>query len=100
MGISGASEVPRLIWIGMLSTTDNFVVRTNEFLKSSSKSWAQTSFMLVRREFDVVLLSENTQLFAKITKNTFSGHTSSFFDFEKKKTDFCEKSKTDLGFEI
>ena len=56
--------------------------------------------MLVRREFDVVLLSENTQLFAKITKNTFSGHTSSFFDFEKKKTDFCEKSKTDLGFEI
>ena len=57
--------------------------------------------MPVRRELvNVVLSSENHQLFAKITKNTFSGHTSSFFDFEKKKTDFCEKSKTDLGFEI
>ena len=65
MGISGAFAVPRLIWIGMLSTTNK----------------AQTSFMLVRRKLDEVVLSEICQLFAKITKNTISGHTSSFFDF-------------------
>ena len=77
MGISGASEVPRLISIGMLSTSDDYVVRTNEFLKSSSNPWAQNRCMLVRRELiNVVLLSENHQLFAKITKNALSGHTS------------------------
>ena len=44
--------------------------------------------MPVRRELvNVVLLSENHQLFAKFTKNFFSGHTSSFFDLLKQKND-------------
>ena len=68
IGISCASEVPRLISIGMLSTSDNYVVRTKDFLRSSSNSWTQTSVMLVRPELDVMLLSENHQLFAKIAR--------------------------------
>ena len=60
--------------------------------------------MPVRRKLvNVVLLSENNQLFAKIAKTHFYGHTSSFFNFfERKKLSliFDEKSKTDLGFEI
>ena len=59
--------------------------------------------MIVRRDLvNVVILWENHQLFAKIAKNAFSGHTGSFFDYLKKKRSliFYEKSKTDLGFEI
>ena len=102
MRISGASEVPRLMSIGMLSTRDKYVVQTNDFLKSSWKPWAQTSFKPVRHErVNVVLLSENHQSFAKITKNTFYCHTSSFLIFWEKKRSliFDEKFKTDLGFE-
>ena len=60
----GPSEVP--------STSDNYVIQTNDFLKSSSNLWAQTSFMLVRRKLvNVLLLSESNQQFAKITKTPF-----------------------------
>ena len=87
--ISGASEVPLIYLIGILSTSDNFVVRTNNFLKSSLNSYAQTSFILVRREFANALLCIIGELsfFANTTKNTVSGHTSSFLIFSKDKND-------------
>ena len=103
MGISGASEVPRLISIGMLSAGENYVVWTNDLFKSSANPWTQTGFMPVRRGLvNVVLLSENYQLFAEINKNAFLVIRAHFLIFRKKKRSriFDEKSKTDLGFEI
>ena len=87
MGISGTSEVHRLISMGMLSTGDNYVVWINDFLKSSSNPWAQISFMPVRRKLvNVVLLSENHQPFAKITKKRlFWSYELIFWFFKRKK---------------
>ena len=53
----------------------------------------------------MLLLSKNHQIFAKISKNTIFGHTSSIFNFSKKKNEkttsnFCLESNTGLGFEI
>ena len=45
-------------------------------------------YTLVRRKFIIVLLLlENNQILAKITKNTIFGRTSSYFDFSQKKID-------------
>ena len=55
---------------------------------------------------NVLLLSENHRFFAKITKNTVFGQTSSFFEFSNKLKkglyNFWRglESKTSLGFEI
>ena len=74
-----------------------------QFLKKFFQFVGKTSSTLVRYELaKVSLLLENYWFFAKIDKNSIFGHTSSFWDFSKKKTSlvFYEKFKTDLGFEI
>ena len=87
MRISCASEVPKkLIFSGMLGTSDNYVMQTHDFLKSSSTPWAQTSFMPVKRKLVTGLLSsENNQLFAKIAKTPFLVIYKLIFDLLKGK---------------
>ena len=76
------------------------------FLKKFYNSQTQISFTLVTREFTYVsLLSENHQIFAKITKNTKNGQMSSFLVFQKNpkympRVILAEEPKTGLGYEI